>query len=1095
MTLQKQEAVKNKVLIIEDELVVANFCAIALREAGMSSIIVQDFSAIENECRAFQPDLILLDFHIPNLDTVDLIRKMREKLDFVATPIVMMSTNDNPDNILRAYESGADDFIEKPIHPDYLISVVNSRIKRMRNLKDLFGQTSSSIAKPTQKINVDELKAEELKAQELPDSPTSILDDILCKLLLDFKLLSIQEIKVLLRKQRELEHDDYIMHLHDILQHLKTIDSQILENILLLKDPEGQSLIEGYTADKVIAKGGMGVIYSGYEEATQKHVAIKVFYDKENSQSIDLQRFERECNLAKALDHPGITKAYEFGKFNDMYYIVMEFVAGQTLTEIVREKGPFSEKEALEIFRQTLDAMTFAWERNIIHRDLKPDNIMLTSSKEVKICDLGLAKATNSDSQLTQDNVILGTPYYMSPEQCMGKQLDYRTDVYSLGVTLYAMLTGRVPFQGNFLEVAQGHMTDSPPSPQVYGVNLSQHLHDFLYQLMHKIPQDRCGDVKVLRRDFHDVQLGRKPYSLRKQSTKKMIRRQLRYMLIILVVVVIGFSSFWGYKKFQQLQTSSNIKVLFASKEYQTAAKLSASYLQEHSSDFSIHKICALSYLKLDKYNKAYDYFLNIIEPLAQDEEVVEGYAYAVYHAKSKKEALEQINECVMVKERPLLLYLKARLHWQLKQQQQAVKALTKTIALDANYWRAHYLLMVIEGNLKHIDKLVPFIAKQDQAMQQWLYYSCAAKLFQMQKYDRAAKLFTLAQKLSERQQIYQYLGVVYYQNKNFKKAIEYLLNNGEVLAKPQRKYDLDVGKNLHLPKSDIYFYIAKAHYELKEIQKATVFIDKSLELTKDDFRYFDVKLSLLQQQKKYREAIQILDFVIVRFPQQKNAALFKKAQCLTLINKWQDSLKILNEIIKTSSEHQAVFALQIEVLVHLEQYQRALDKINDYTKLYSNDLDIFVLSGKIHEKQGDLEAAIKEYQKATGNVVANTRLVLIFYRMQKYLRMISTVNKIFATKLPVTKVRHILLFYRGLGYFHLERFQGSAADLLQALQMKKLDATSRHLAYYYLGVISFKEKQYKQARQYFIVALKGLSDQKKRKSIRFYLQEIKKSK
>lgn len=1090
MTLQKQEAVKNKVLIIEDELVVANFCAIALREAGMSSVIVQDFSGVENECRAFQPDLILLDFHIPDLDTVDLIRRMRKKLGFVATPIVMMSTNDNPDNILRAYESGADDFIKKPIHPDYLISVVNSRIKRMRNLKDLFEQTSSSIATPTQKINV-----EELKAQELPESTTSILDDILCKLLLDFKLLSIAEIKVLLRKQRELEHDEYLVHLHDIIQHLKTIDPQTLENILLLKDPHGQSLIEGYTADNVIAKGGMGVIYSGYEQTTQKHVAIKVFYDKENAESIDLQRFERECNLAKALDHPGITKAYKFGKFNDMYYIVMEFVAGQTLTEIVREKGPFSEKEALEIFRQTLDAMIFAWERNIIHRDLKPDNIMLTSSNEVKICDLGLAKATNSDSQLTQDNVILGTPYYMSPEQCMGKQLDYRTDVYSLGVTLYAMLTGKVPFKGNFLEVAQGHMTETPVSPQVYGINLSQHLHDFLYQLMDKTPQERCGDIKVLRRDFQDVQLGRKPYSLRKQRTKQMIRRQLRYLLITFMIAVLGVSGFWGYKKLEQLQTSSNIKELFASEEYQAAAKLSTSYLQKHSSDFSIHKICALSYLKLYKYHKAYDYFLKVIGPLGQDAQVMEGYAYAVYHTKSKQEALEQIDKCVKAKEKPLFLYLKARLHWQLQQEKQAIKALTRTVALDANYWRAYYLLMVIEDDLNHIDKLLPFIAKQDKAIQQWLYYSCAAKSFQMQKYNQAAKLLARAQKLGKRQQVSQYLGVVYYQDKNFKKAIEYLMSNDEVLEKPQQKYEIDFVDHLDLPKSDVYFYIAKAQYELKEIAKATAFIDKALEITKDDFRYFDVKLSLLQQQKKYREAIQILDFVIERFPQQHHAALLKKARCLHMLNKWQDSLKVLDQIAKTSSEYQAAFALQIEVFVHLKQYQQALKKINEYTKLYTNDLDIFVLSGKIHEKQGDLEAAIKDYQKVSGNVVANTRLVLIFYRMQKYLRMISTVNKVFATKLPVAKVRHILLFYRGLGYFHLERFQSSATDLLQALRMKKLDAKAQQLAHYYLGIISFKEKQYTQAQQHFTLALKGLTDQKKRRSIRSYLQEIKKSK
>ena len=220
MTLNEksQQTEKNKVLIVEDEFTVASFCAMALNEAGIASHIVQDLSLIENDLQIFLPDLILLDLHIPNFDTMEFIRNLRKQRCYVTIPVVLISAHDNPDNRLRAYDAGADDFIEKPVHPDYLISIVNSRIKRIKNMQDVIEIPQiNPRGCATQKLALEKVKRttnSSLKA-------ASIADDILCKLLLDFDVVCAQDMKSLIRRQRAMENDEYFVRLYDLILYLK----------------------------------------------------------------------------------------------------------------------------------------------------------------------------------------------------------------------------------------------------------------------------------------------------------------------------------------------------------------------------------------------------------------------------------------------------------------------------------------------------------------------------------------------------------------------------------------------------------------------------------------------------------------------------------------------------------------------------------------------------------------------------------------------------------------------------------------------------------------------------------------------------------
>ncbi|WP_372370915.1 protein kinase [Candidatus Uabimicrobium sp. HlEnr_7] len=1083
---------KKRILVVDDELTIANFCAMILNEAGMTCFIVQEFDQVESNYKSFQPDLILLDFHIPEFDTIKFIQTMRQERNDIVVPIVVISTNDNPDNILYAYDAGADDFIEKPIHPDYLISVINSRINRMQGIHKVL-TSKSLVVRSTQKLSLEKAK---IGTQSSAVRKISIADDILRKFLLDFDIMSPDDMKNLLRKQRELEQDDYFVRLYDLINHLKMVDTCTLDYISLLKDVSGKSLIEGYEANKIIAEGGMGLVYKGHDKITKDHVAIKVFYDKENVQSIDLQRFIRECNLAQSLDHSGITKAYNFGEINEIYYIVMEYIDGVTLTSKIKSANIIEEKEALAIFGKALETMIFAWEKNIIHRDLKPDNIMLTTDK-VKICDLGLAKAINSDSQLTQDNVILGTPFYMSPEQCMGKELDYRTDVYSLGVTLYVMLTGHTPFQGNFLEVAQGHMTEHPPEPSIYDIEVSSPVREFLYQLLEKMPEFRCSSTKELWKDFCDVKAGRRPYSRRMINTKNTIRRQFRRVVLISTIALLGFFSFWGYHKFENIQNHTNIEKSFINNEYQTAIQQADIYLVKNPLANDIQKIRALSYFKLKKYNQAVRYFTNVAIQYPKDLEVLWAYSYSIFKTKSTTEASLHIKKALKIKKQARLYYLQARIHFQQNNKNLTIKNLKNAISVDKKYWRAYYLMGITTFEVKWFQKLFSSLEKQPQQLQQWLHYSYGVVLFRNKKYEEAKAQFSLAQNIEEKQEISYYLGVVSYYLNNYKQAIILLQKNSAKFSSLQNQYNLNVSsKDLELGEDKVFAYLAKSFYKTGNNNTSLKYINQALRQNPQNIDYLKMQVIILESQKKYQEVVEHLDFIINNFPQEQNHALLNKAINLFKLPKWQEALPILNILIQKNFQLQEALPLQIKALIRLKKYDLALQKTEKYLASYPDNTRVLLLRGKIYEEQGNLDMAIKDYQtivQAHENLEAYQRLIQIFYRTEKYLRVADAVNKVFATDLVLKDTRPYLLFYRGVAYYFLNRLQESTKDLSLALQeKKKLSKRVLSHLHYYQGLTFFKQSKYDKAQKVFDIAIKTIRDKRKKASIRFHLQEIK---
>ena len=229
-----------------------------------------------------------------------------------------------------------------------------------------------------------------------------------------------------------------------------------------------------YELIEKIGEGGMAVVYKARCRLLNRYVAIKILRPEFTKDIQFVESFKRESQAAAGLQHPNIVSVYDVGKEGDINFIVMELIDGRPLSDIIKEEAPMNYKRAIEITRQVASALGLAHRNNIIHRDVKPHNIMITRDGTAKLADFGIAKAvSNSTIMANETNRVIGSVHYFSPEQARGAYVDERSDIYSLGIVLYEMLTGQVPFDGeNPVQVALMHINDeiTPPSHLVSGI-------------------------------------------------------------------------------------------------------------------------------------------------------------------------------------------------------------------------------------------------------------------------------------------------------------------------------------------------------------------------------------------------------------------------------------------------------------------------------------------------------------------------------------------------------------------------------------------------------------------------------------------------
>jgi eukaryotic-like serine/threonine-protein kinase len=247
-----------------------------------------------------------------------------------------------------------------------------------------------------------------------------------------------------------------------------------------------------------IAEGGMGTVYKARERQSGRIVAIKLVSPQMASNPVFLQRFEKEYNAARSLDHPNVIRALDYGTAGGLPYLVMEYVDGESLGQRLGREGRLPEAEAVRLVGQVAQALQKAHKQGLIHRDVKPDNIMLTRDGQAKLADLGLVKELETDINLTRTGRGLGTPHFMAPEQFKNaKNADVRCDVYSLGATLYMLVTGKMPFQSSGpLDAWMKKMNNELIPPRKINPDLSERLDAVILRAMNADPDQRPASCR-----------------------------------------------------------------------------------------------------------------------------------------------------------------------------------------------------------------------------------------------------------------------------------------------------------------------------------------------------------------------------------------------------------------------------------------------------------------------------------------------------------------------------------------------------------------------------------------------------------------------
>ncbi len=265
---------------------------------------------------------------------------------------------------------------------------------------------------------------------------------------------------------------------------------------------KGQKISDRYQIIKAIGEGGMANVYLAYDTILDRDVAVKVLRGDLANDEKFVRRFQREALSASSLTHPNIVEVYDVGEDHGQYYIVMEYVEGRHLKDLIKKRGKLTLSEVIDIMLQITDGMSVAHDSYIIHRDIKPQNIMILENGLVKIMDFGIAMAMNS-TQLTQTNSVMGSVHYLPPEQANGKGSTLQSDIYSMGIVMYELLTGKLPYKGdNAVEIALKHLKEPLPSIREELPNIPQSVENIIIKATAKNPKNRYTDAREMHNDL-----------------------------------------------------------------------------------------------------------------------------------------------------------------------------------------------------------------------------------------------------------------------------------------------------------------------------------------------------------------------------------------------------------------------------------------------------------------------------------------------------------------------------------------------------------------------------------------------------------------
>jgi serine/threonine protein kinase len=307
-------------------------------------------------------------------------------------------------------------------------------------------------------------------------------------------------------------------------------------------------VIDDFVIEKLIGSGGMGEVYKAHQFSLDRKAALKIFKGRYLEDKELAREFIMEARTVAQLNHPNIIAAYKFGSDNGIFFFATDYIEGEDLQSRIKRTKKLKQDLVINVAIDITRAIGYAWNKSkLVHRDIKPDNIMLTSEGVAKLMDLGLSRIEEETEETSE--IINGTPHYISPEQILGQPLDIRSDFYSLGATMFQLISGHFPFTGSSDEIIDKHLDKKPQPLSILAPTINEDLANVIEKLLSKKPENRFQDAEALEKELvniqHNVSNHKNKHSGKADSPKQKITPQMKKVLAGAFILLMLLASIW----------------------------------------------------------------------------------------------------------------------------------------------------------------------------------------------------------------------------------------------------------------------------------------------------------------------------------------------------------------------------------------------------------------------------------------------------------------------------------------------------------------------------------------------------------------------